>query len=239
MALLKFLNEFQPDILFLQEIRANINQISFFLRNVVGYDSLFNDSGKAGYGGTGIYWKTKLNLNPCIEIGNDLLEQEGRCIKVQVEDLNMINVYVPNGNSSDERLDYKFRFLSELGAYMANTSKNNCKLVVGGDFNIAHKDIDTFAYKSAKLSGFLPGERKWMDDVLNLGFTDTFRIFNKEDGNYTWWHMKDRTRQKNKGWRYDYFLVSNNLKNKVKKAEIRREVFGSDHCPIYLKLTFR
>lgn len=233
---LSFIKNYKPDILFLQEVRAHSDQISYFVKNIEGYNSVFNDSGKAGYGGTAVYWKNNLDLHIDMDIGNDFLKQEGRCMKVIIKDLNILNIYVPNGNSNEQRLQYKLKFLSELGTYMRDVCKSDGKLVVSGDFNIAHKDIDTFAYKTAKISGFLPEERKWMDSILNGKFIDTFRIFNKEDGNYTWWHMKDRTREKNKGWRYDYFIVSEDLKARVKKSEILRNVFGSDHCPILLEV---
>ncbi|MCK9368627.1 exodeoxyribonuclease III [Candidatus Dojkabacteria bacterium] len=233
---IEFINTYNPDIVFIQELRANPDQISFFLKTLSGYSFLLNDSGRPGYGGTAIYYKNELDVKSIARnIGNQILDSEGRVIHLQVGDIHLYNFYTPNGNSSGERLKFKLKYYDEILNLAKDLTKKNMKIIIGGDLNVAHTHLDLWP-KSSQMSGYLPEEKKWFDDMLKVGFLDSFRMFQKDGEYYTWWSMRDRTRKQNKGWRYDYFLLSSNMKNEVKSAGILREVFGSDHCPIWVEI---
>ncbi len=234
---LRFIENERPDLLLLQEIRAHPNQLPFFLKLVPNYKVEFNHSGRAGYGGTAVYYKKVLSLDKLSSsTGNEILDSEGRSMFCKLKDLSILNFYVPNGNSSKERLDYKMDFYKSIKGYVIKLLKNNESVIIGGDLNVAHTELDLFAPQTSRNSGFLPKERKWFSGLLEMGFLDSFRIFEKKGGHYTWWHLRDPKREKNMGWRYDYFLVSSDLKDGVKKSKILRGVFGSDHCPILLEI---
>jgi exodeoxyribonuclease-3 len=151
----------------------------------------------------------------------------------------LFNIYFPNGKASDERLAYKMEFYDAFLEY-ANTLKSKGKsIIVCGDVNTAHKEIDLARPKDNEtVSGFLPEERAWIDKLLDNGYVDTFRMFNEEPENYTWWSMRTRARERNVGWRIDYFFASDNLKDNIKDAFILPEVMGSDHCPIGIDVEF-
>lgn len=222
----------------LQELRAHPDQLPFFLTNVSGYEAYFNHSGRAGYAGTALYYKTNLEVTDVTNrTGIEMLDAEGRTIAAKLDDIVLLNFYTPNGNSSPDRLAYKLQFYDEAEKYISSLLKKNPRVIIGGDLNVGATEDDVFrpeAYK--KHSGFLPEERQWFNNLLACGFVDTFRIFTQGNGHYTWWHMRDPTRKDNKGWRFDYFLVSKKSKKNVKKAEILRDVYGSDHCPILLEI---
>jgi exodeoxyribonuclease-3 len=231
---LKFIKKYEPDIIGLQELRAHPDQLSFFLKSIQGYNSFFHDSGRPGYAGTALYYKDSL---PVTEVTNDpgdpFLCAEGRVIKIQIKDLNIYNFYTPNGNSSEKRLKYKLKYYSHILALTEQSIERKEKVIIGGDLNVAHTQRDLYL-KNPRSSGFLPEERKWFSNMLKAGLTDSFRKFNKEGGNYTWWHFRDKERKLNNGWRFDYFLVSKNIK--IKGAGILKDVFGSDHCPIWVEI---
>ncbi|MCB9790449.1 exodeoxyribonuclease III [Candidatus Nomurabacteria bacterium] len=233
-AFLDFIDRYSPDIVMLQELRAHPDQLSFFLKLVPGYGCLFNDSGRAGYAGTAIYYKDSLPVSEVTnELGDDLLEAEGRAIFLRIGDFSIYNFYIPNGNSSEERLKYKLKYHEKI-LNLAQSRKNE-KVILGGDFNVAHTSSDLYLGK-ANNSGFLPEERRWFDEMLAQGFHDTFRMFEKRKGFYSWWHLRDPERKANNGWRFDYFLASDPLKDSIMNAGISREVFGSDHCPIWVEI---
>lgn len=232
---LNFIDQYNPDIVAIQELRATEDQISFFLKGLSGYKYLFNDSGRAGYGGTALYYKDNLELNPSKTVDNEVLDDEGRVIYMKLNDIHIFNFYTPNGNSNDDRFKYKMRYYSEILKQIKSLSDKKEKIIFGGDLNVCHTHNDIYLENSG-FSGFLPEERKWFDDMLSLGFFDSFREFHKEKGYYSWWHMRDPERIKNNGFRYDYWLISDNLKEKVKDAGISREVFGSDHCPVWIEI---
>lgn len=233
---LQFLKDYQPDIVGIQELRATEDQLSFFLRFVEGYSTLFNDSGRPGYAGTAMYYKNNLDVKDISKrTGNDILDIEGRVIKIVVGDITIFNFYTPNGNSSEERLKFKLQYYDEILKLVKHMIESGQKVIVGGDLNVGHTHDDLYL-KDCKSSGFLPEERKWFDDMLDIGFVDSFRMFQKGSGYYTWWHMRDPKREKNNGWRFDYFLVSNSLKARVKGAGICKNVYGSDHCPIWVEV---
>jgi exodeoxyribonuclease-3 len=232
--LLQFLNEYQPDILLIQELRANPDQISLFLKSVPNYNYLYNDSGRPGYSGTAVYYKKTLKPDLITnDLSNKILNQEGRSIFLKFNNLEIYNFYIPNGNSSPARLKFKLKFYKEILKLAEKKIKKNKKIVIGGDLNVAHKEIDLFRPETAsKHSGFLDTEREWFSNMISTGLIDSFREFDKSPEKYTWWNLRDPQRLQNKGWRLDYFLISENLKKSLKNAEIHKEVFGSDHCPV-------
>lgn len=235
---LDFLDKEQPDILLLQELRAEPNQLSMFLQNVTDYKVLFNPSGRPGYGGSALYYKEILPLeNLTNKTRNPVLDSEGRTIQFSLRNTTVINFYVPNGNMNEERLQYKLNFYRMMTKYLQSLINQKYPVIIGADMNVAHTKIDLYSPKtSIRNSGFLPEERKLFDRLLEIGLIDTFRHLHPKGGYYTWWSFRDRTRKENHGWRYDYFLVSNNLVKRIKKAEILKDVFGSDHCPILLEI---
>ena len=233
---LEFVDRYKPDIVGIQELRANPDQLSFFLKFVDGYRNLFNDSGRPGYGGTAIYYKENLGIQDVSKnTKNEILNSEGRVIILKVNNIYVFNFYTPNGSSSEERLKYKLDYYTEMLKLAKELMKKGEKVVIGGDLNVGHTEKDLYL-KYCNSSGFLPEERKWFDEMLDIGFLDSFRMFQKEGGYYTWWHLRDPKREKNNGWRFDYFLVSENLKDRVKSAGILKDVYGSDHCPIWVEI---
>ncbi len=240
---LKFMELEQPDIMMIQEVRAFPYELSFFLHLVEGYDVLFNPSSKAGYSGTGLYWKKSLGIkNVTDRPGNQFLDSEGRTIVAFQETDHMkrafINFYTPNGGAGGERFAFKLNFYSAATAYAKSLLEQGYDVVIGGDLNVAHTPLDLYAPKlNENHSGFLLKERQWIDDLIALGFSDTFRLFEKEGGHYSWWNMRDPQRVQNQGWRFDYFLTSKKLTPTVTSARILCDVFGSDHCPVMVELS--
>ena len=226
-----FKNE-NPDILCLQETKAQKEQLSEELINVNGYHSYFSSAERKGYSGVAVYTKEK-PLNIKKGFGIEKFDNEGRTLVLEYPDFTLFNIYYPNGKSRTERLKYKMDFYDAFLEYAENLRTNGNKVIICGDVNTAHKEIDLARPKdNENVSGFLPQEREWIDKFLAHGYVDTFRMFNKEPDNYTWWHMITRARERNIGWRIDYFFVSENAKGNVKDAFILSDVMGSDHCPI-------
>ncbi|MCG6912756.1 exodeoxyribonuclease III, partial [bacterium BMS3Abin03] len=160
-------------------------------------------------------------------------------IITEYKEFILFNIYFPNGKASKERLAYKMDFYETFLKHLKKLLKQGKKIVICGDVNTAHKEIDIARPKeNSKISGFLPEEREWIDRFLDAGFIDTFRVFNQEPDNYTWWDMITRARERNVGWRIDYFYISENLKKNLKSAFILSDVMGSDHCPIGIELKF-
>jgi len=236
---LKFVEDEEPDIVMLQEVRAHPDQLSIFLQNIPNYRVHHNYSGRLGYGGTALYYKSSLRPDLLTAVtGQTILDNEGRTIVFGLNDLAIVNFYVPNGNRNEERLKYKLDFCDCAKSYLQKLITKYQSVVVGGDFNVAPTELDLYSPDTNKKhSGFLPEERDWFNSLCDLGLLDSFRLFTTEGGHYTWWHMRDPERKNNKGWRFDYFLVSNSLKDRVKRSEILKNVYGSDHCPILLEIT--
>jgi len=227
-----------PDILSLQETKAHPDQLVDELKNVDGYESHFSAAEKKGYSGVVTYTKIKpVSVKP--GIGIQKFDSEGRFIITEFENFTLFNIYFPNGKASPERLQYKMEFYETFLKHCKKLLKQNKKIVVCGDVNTAHKEIDLARPKeNSNTSGFLIEEREWIEKFLSAGFIDTFRMFNHEPENYTWWDMVTRARERNVGWRIDYFYASENLKNNIVSATIHSTVMGSDHCPIELELKF-
>jgi len=233
-----FLPKYSADIFCLQETKSSPDQLSENLKNPEGYHAYFASSEeKKGYSGVALYSKVEPKK---VEYGMGIprFDREGRLIVAHYEDFVLLNVYFPNGGSGPERLKYKLDFYDAFLAYVEKLRKRGDKIIFCGDVNTAHEEIDLARPKeNEKNSGFLPEERAWLDEVVNLGYIDTFRYFcpNKKNA-YTYWDMQSHARDRNVGWRIDYFFVSANLQRKIKTAGILPDVFGSDHCPITLEV---
>lgn len=226
----------QPDILCLQETKAQEEQLPDEVRNIEGYHSYFSSAVKKGYSGVAIYTKDEPK-SVKKGFGIEKFDSEGRILVAEYSDFILINIYYPNGKAREERLRYKMDFYDAFQEYANKLKKKGKNLVICGDVNTAHKEIDLARPKAnEKVSGFLPEEREWMDKFLAEGYLDTFRMFNQEPENYTWWDMVSRARDRNVGWRIDYFFISESLKKRIKGAFILSDVMGSDHCPIGIEI---
>ncbi len=227
------------DIICLQETKAMKDNVDFKKIEDLGYQTYWFSAQKKGYSGVAIFTKIKPDN---IEYGHKLEQSdfEGRVIRADFGKITLINAYFPSGTSGDERQTYKYKWLAEFFDYVQDLRKTRPELIVVGDYNIAHKEIDIHDPKGNKnSSGFLPEERKWMDTFLANGWIDTFRQLNPAaTGAYSWWSQRFPTvRLQNKGWRIDYICTTENLKAKVTTAKIYPDVKHSDHCPIYAELT--
>ncbi|WP_041177721.1 exodeoxyribonuclease III [Borrelia duttonii] len=232
---LNFIAEYSPDILCLQETKALKEQLPRELIDIEGYYSYFSKSIIKGYSGVAIY--SKIEPIKLENMNIEIFDREGRCIIAHYHDFILINAYFPNSQSLRKRLNYKLEFLMSLESIANSFVTSGKNLIVCGDFNIAHTEIDLSNPKTSRESaGFYVEETNWMDNFLNRGYVDTFRMFNKEPGNYTWWDYKTRARERNVGWRIDYFVINKAFQSKVKDALILNKVMGSDHCPVFLKL---
>ena len=235
---LEWFKKDNPDILCLQETKAHPEQLDDALKNVDGYQSYFSSAEKKGYSGVVTYTKIK-PVTVQNGLGIKKFDSEGRFIITEFEEFTLFNIYFPNGKASPERLQYKMEFYETFLNHGKKLLKAGKKIIVCGDVNTAHKEIDLARPKeNSVISGILPQERVWIDKFLSAGFIDTFRIFNQEPEQYTWWDMVTRARERNVGWRIDYFYISENLKKNITSAAIHSSVMGSDHCPIEIELKF-
>jgi exodeoxyribonuclease-3 len=226
----------KPNILCLQETKVSYDQLPKILKRIDGYHSYFCEAERKGYSGVAIYSKIK-PLNVEYGFGIPKFDNEGRILIAEYENFILLNIYFPNGKMSEERLNYKLEFYDALLDYANGLKTNGKNLVICGDLNTAHKEIDLARPKAnEKISGFLPVERAWIDKFLKNGYIDTFRMFNTEPDQYTWWSYRTKARERNVGWRLDYFFVNEEFKDKIKSASILNDVTGSDHCPVDLKL---
>ena len=233
---LDWLLKADPDMLCIQETKAHKEQLSEELINVNGYTSYFCSGERKGYSGTALYTKEKPQS---VEYGFGIekFDNEGRIIVAHYKKFTLINIYYPNGKASPERLKYKMDFYDAFLDYAEKLKADGKKLIICGDVNTAHKEIDLARPKeNSKVSGFLPEEREWMDKFIDHGYIDTFRVFNQDPDNYTWWDQITRARERNVGWRIDYFFASKNILKNIKNGFILPDVMGSDHCPIGIDL---
>jgi exodeoxyribonuclease-3 len=225
-----------PDVLCLQEIKALPEQVPPHLRNMPGYHIYWNSAERKGYSGVATFTK-KQPISVKKGFGIDKFDNEGRILVTEFSSFTLFNIYFPNGKKNQERLDYKLGFYDTFLAYADNLKAGGKNIVVCGDFNTAHKEIDLARPKQNEhISGFLPVERAWIDTFIDHGYVDTFRHFNKEPDHYSWWDMKSRARERNVGWRIDYFFVNKEFMSSVKKAFILHDVTGSDHCPVGIEI---
>jgi exodeoxyribonuclease-3 len=231
-----WVEQVQPDILCIQETKASPEQLKQDLTEISGYRSYFASAVKKGYSGVALYTQHAPD-EVHYGIGSERFDQEGRMIIAHYQNFILYNVYFPNGKASAERLKFKMEFYDAFLEHVQRQKEFGKGLIICGDVNTAHTEIDLARPKAnEKVSGFLPEERAWIDKFLASGYVDTFRVFTKEGGHYTWWDLKSGARQRNVGWRIDYFYVSSDVAKRVKTACILPAVMGSDHCPIGIEL---
>jgi exodeoxyribonuclease-3 len=226
----------KPDVLCLQEIKAQKEQLPMHLRNTPGYYLYINSAERKGYSGVATYSRQK-PLDAKTGFGFEKFDKEGRILITKYSEFILFNIYFPNGKKNQERLDYKLDFYDTFLGYADNLKAKGKNILVCGDFNTAHKEMDLARPKeNEKISGFLPVERAWIDTFIDHGYIDTFREFNKQPEQYSWWDMKTRARERNVGWRIDYFFVNKDFMKHVKNAFILQDVLGSDHCPVGIEI---
>lgn len=235
-SLIDWLKAANPDVLCVQETKATQEQVDCEQFVNLGYKHYWYSAEKKGYSGVAIFSKKEPN-NVVYGMAHDVYDREGRVIEAQFDDVNVINAYFPSGTSGSVRQEIKMAFLADFKAHIESKLKKNENLIICGDYNISHRAIDLHnPTANKKTPGFLPEERAWFDDFLNLGLVDSFRYFNHEPHQYSWWSYRANARERNKGWRLDYIIVTNQLKNSLKSATILNRAYHSDHCPISLSL---
>lgn len=235
--LLDWVRRDSPDILCLQETKASCDQLPEDLIRIPGYESYFTSAeGRSGYSGVALYSKVHPIKVDC-GIGIERFDNEGRTMIAQYPDFVLCNIYFPNGKASAERLSYKMDYYEEFLRYVNDLRSSGRSVVICGDINTAHHEIDIARPKdNVKRSGFLPEERAWMDRLVASGFVDTFREQHPDDVRWSWWDQKTRARERNVGWRIDYFFVSRDLMPRISDSFIEDEVMGSDHCPVGIEI---
>jgi exodeoxyribonuclease-3 len=225
------------DVVCVQETKAAQADVDVKQLETLGYHHYWLSAQKKGYSGVAVFTKIKPDQ---VEYGNGHgpSDDEGRVIQLDFKDVRLINAYFPSGTSGDERQDFKYKWLDEFGAWVKKLRKKHPKLILCGDYNIAHKEIDIHDPKGNKnSSGFLPEEREWMTKFLESGWTDSFREFHPEPHRYSWWSQRfPSVRLNNKGWRIDYITTTEPLKKNLKDADIFPDIKHSDHCPVYLDI---
>jgi exodeoxyribonuclease-3 len=225
-----------PDVLCLQEIKAQEDQINKDAFTAAGYAyQYYYSAQKKGYSGTAIISKIKPDH---VEYGTGIetMDFEGRNIRADFGDLSVMSMYLPSG-TNDARLSFKFEYMEQFLEYSKELRKERPNLVVCGDYNICHKTADIHDPERLKnTSGFLPEEREWMDRFVASGFIDAFRVFNDHPDQYSWWSYRGGSRARNKGWRLDYHMVNHTLKDRIKRSVILSEAVHSDHCPVMVEI---
>jgi len=230
---LEQLQALDMDVICLQEIKAKEDQIPAALMEWEGYQPFIFPAQRPGYSGVAVFSRAE-PISVSLGMGIDRFDEEGRTIVMEFPDYLLFNAYFPNGGNGPERLQYKMDFYAATLEYAANAAK---PLIITGDVNTAHKEIDLARPKENRNhTGFLPMECAWIDQLLEAGFVDSFRLFCDEPQHYTWWDMKTRARERNIGWRIDYFFVDQRLQQRIKSAGILPDVLGSDHCPVVLEM---
>ena len=233
---LGIVKKISPDIICLQEIKAREEDFPSELINPNGYHSFLNPAERKGYSGTACYSKIEpLKTNK--KIGYQRFDEEGRMLELIFNNFHLFNFYIPFGGRKKENLEYKLEVYNKLISIFEKLKNKNVIMV--GDFNIAHTEIDLARPKENKNSiMFTPEERRMIDKIISLGYIDTFRYFNKEGGHYSWWPYYRNARERNLGWRIDYTFISKPLESKLKKAFILKDIYGSDHCPVGVDIEF-
>ena len=226
-----------PDVICLQEIKAQEDQLDLNVFSEAGYKyNYWFSAQKKGYSGVAILSKTEPNH---LEFGTGIesMDFEGRNIRADFDNVSVMSLYLPSGTNLD-RLNHKLEYMDMFQDYINNLKKDFPKLVICGDYNICHEPIDIHNPKMKDVSGFLPEEREWLGNFLDSGLVDTFRYLNPELQKYSWWSYRANARANNKGWRLDYALVTEPLQENIKRSVILNEAVHSDHCPILLELEF-
>jgi exodeoxyribonuclease III len=232
----EWVNQNSPDILCLQEIKARPEQIENDVRTFPGFVDYWNPAVRPGYSGVAVYTRVPPQS---VEygLGIEKFDQEGRVIKMKFDDFWLFNVYFPNGQRGQERVGFKLEFYESLLRICDELIANGQNVILTGDFNTAHREIDLANPKeNVTTSGFMPEERVWIDYYLEHGFADVYRVLYPDRVQYTWWTYRFGARRRNIGWRIDYFLVTTNLMDRIIDTSISETVEGSDHCPVSLIL---
>lgn len=226
------------DIICIQETKATRDDVNFKMINDLGYEDYWFSARKKGYSGVAVLTRIKPD-NVIPGNGHTSSDDEGRVIQLDFGDTRLINAYFPSGTSGEHRQSYKYEWLDEFYIYLQELRKKKKNIVLCGDYNIAHKEIDIHDPKGNKnTTGFLPEERAWMDKFLDSGWIDVFREFHPEPHRYSWWSQRfPSVRLNNKGWRIDYITTTAEMKKRLKDAEIFPDVKHSDHCPVYAEIT--
>ena len=233
---LDWLQAANPDVICLQEIKATQDQIPVLEITAAGYPYQYYFSAeKKGYSGVAILCKTEPK-QIVFGTGIDYMDKEGRNVRVDFDDVSVMSLYLPSGTNID-RLSHKFQYMADFQNYINELKKEVPNLIICGDYNICHQAIDIHdPIRNAKVSGFLPEEREWLDTFMKNGFLDSFRMLNPEPHNYSWWSYRANARNNNKGWRIDYNLIAENMKDRVKRAYILPDAKHSDHCPVAIEI---
>jgi exodeoxyribonuclease-3 len=236
--LIEWIKSVNPDIICMQETKAQPEQLPLSDFEDAGYLHYWYSAQKKGYSGVAVLTKTKPD-NISYGMGIEKYDNEGRFLRIDYGDISIASVYHPSGSSGDERQAFKMVWLEDFLNYINKLKKTRPNLILCGDYNICHKPIDIHdPIRNATSSGFLPEEREWLTRFIDSGFIDTFRVFNKEPKQYTWWSFRSNARSKNLGWRIDYNMVSLPLENKLKRSVILPDAKHSDHCPVLLEIDF-
>ena len=235
---LEWLQSTNADVVCLQEIKVTPDQLDLSLFTNLGYETYWYPAQKKGYSGVAILTRIKPD-NVAYGCGMKIYDDEGRVLRADFGDTSVMSVYMPSGSSGELRQAFKMQWLDDFHEYITTLKKERPNLVISGDYNICHKAIDIHNPVSNKnSSGFLPEERAWMDKFTENGFIDTFRHFNAEPHQYTWWSYRFNARSKNLGWRIDYHMVTEPLAKKLRRSAILPEAKHSDHCPVLLEMDF-
>ena len=233
-----WLKAVNPDIICLQEIKANPEQFEASVFTDLGYHCFWNPAEKKGYSGVAILTKTKPQ-HVEYDCGIEEIDFEGRILRADFDRFSVMSAYFPSGSSGDIRQEFKMKFLTQFQNYVNVLKKDFPNLVISGDYNICHKAIDIHnPQRNKNTSGFLPEEREWMSEFIASGFTDSFRHLNPEPHNYSWWSYRANARAKNLGWRIDYNMISENLLACLNRSAILSQAHHSDHCPVLVELEF-
>lgn len=231
-----WLSAAQPDVLCLQETKAQTEQLNLPTFEALGYNGYFVSAEKKGYSGVGILSKRKPDM-VVYGMGNDLYDNEGRVLRADFGDVTIVCVYIPSGTTGDIRQAFKMQFLSDFEAFIQQLRQERPNVVVCGDYNIAHTPIDiNHPERQVGVSGFLPEERQWLTHFIESGMIDSFRVFDSRAEQYSWWTYRMGARKRNAGWRIDYHLVSEPLRDRLIGAGIMQEVVHSDHCPVWVEI---
>lgn len=237
--LMDFIEDELPDIFCIQETKAHLEQVEPAVQSL-GYQKFFWSSAtRKGYSGVATFMDQEpLAIHK--GIGLEQYDSEGRIVWTQHEHFDLYNIYFPNGGSGDERHEFKQKFLKDLNQHIKKELESGKKIIVVGDYNVAHSEIDVYdPIKLSKKSGFLPEEREWFQSFLNLGFVDSFRHFHPHTKErYSWWSYRELARVANRGWRIDYICLSKSLLPFLKSADVMDQIEGSDHCPVKIELEF-
>lgn len=231
-----FIKKENADVYCFQEVKCSENQIPIEISSIKEYFAYHSISKKKGYSGVSIYTKIK-PIKHIEGIGQSKYDDEGRVLTLEFPKFFLINAYFPHANRELTRLNFKLEFNNKFLQFCKELEKRK-SIIIASDFNVAHTSLDLANPKqNEKNAGFTIQERNWFDLFLQQGFTDTFRIFVKEGGQYTWWAYRNNARERNIGWRIDYFVVSSSIKIQIENSKILNNVLGSDHCPILLEIS--